>query len=924
MKNMHRIKDMLRHPAPRVLGAALTLALCFLLVLTGCQNPLQQQEAGGGAGTVSFSLDGQDRARTIIPPHTTLDDFVRFELAFTPYGGGQAEYASLCADLDMPDGTGTVELGEGIWDMVVTAFIMERGAELVAARSSPERIVMYDGAHVERTVVLLPAEGIGAFSWDIELLGGGIASLSMEILRYADESLYRGPYYLAGGTAPIGLSGYLDGLSAGRYLVEFRLSDGEASVRATEVLRVYAYRTSHFEASFSDGVFAVSLLYAVLDAWDGGAWDFDGAGIEAGHFAILGIRGLDDGYGYFADGIVGWFDALTYNGGDPVAPGYDYPYALGWLKALADAALIGVGMEAIGAGTYGLRAEAEGAVAALIRNYTPIAISWPNPYTMAVQVGVHGLEIPLDYAVHEVFFTVTFAGNGHSAGTLPDPMVVGAGMPVQLPDGGGFSRIGHAFGGWNTNAGGTGYGFEAGADFTPTGNITLYALWLLSWNAASNSTTDTTAININFPVPVPGLTAQHITVTNETGVVTTGELGGAGAAWYLELAVISIGTGNVSVSIDMPGIDGLPRAVQVFRPPVPWTASVSGSPSTTAIEFEFDGPIVGLAAGDISLDGGAAGGFVVKGDLSGDGTSWSLAVSEVVRVGEIFVSIPRAGIESRTETLEITAITWTATAYGGTETTAIEFVFSEAITWLTSGDIAVTSGAGLVTTGVVTGSGTSWRLPVTVTRAGNISVSVSSPGVESGSRMILVLTPMLVSAGNNHTVAIINGSLRAWGANTSGRTGLGLTTGNTTTPTQVGAAWDWAYVSAGGPHTVAIRTDGSLWAWGFNTNGQLGDGTTTQRTSPTRIGTATDWVHVSAGQTHTTAIRADGSLWVWGSNTDGRTGLGLTTGNTTAPTRIGTATDWVHVSAGYSHTVAIRTDGSLWACRQSRSFRPSD
>ncbi|MCL1908511.1 MAG: Ig-like domain-containing protein [Holophagaceae bacterium] len=174
-----------------------------------------------------------------------------------------------------------------------------------------------------------------------------------------------------------------------------------------------------------------------------------------------------------------------------------------------------------------------------------------------------------------------------------------------------------------------------------------------------------------------------------------------------------------------------------------------------------------------------------------------------------------------------------------------------------------------------------------------------------------------VSAGENHTAAIkTDGSLWTWGINSYGQLGNG--TSNFTTypvPTRVGAENDWAAVSAGVRHTVAVKTDGSLWAWGYNSYGQLGDGTSsigTDKYEPTRIGLANDWVAVSAGNTHTTALKTNGSLWAWGYNGSGGLGNGTTT-NSNVPTRIGTASDWKAVWAGNSYTIALRANGSLRA-----------
>ncbi|MCL2680419.1 MAG: hypothetical protein FWF11_02950, partial [Coriobacteriia bacterium] len=172
-----------------------------------------------------------------------------------------------------------------------------------------------------------------------------------------------------------------------------------------------------------------------------------------------------------------------------------------------------------------------------------------------------------------------------------------------------------------------------------------------------------------------------------------------------------------------------------------------------------------------------------------------------------------------------------------------------------------------------------------------------------------------VSAGQDHSLAIrSDGTLWAWGSDANGRTGRGTITGNQPTPAQVGTATSWTQVSAGQLHSLAIAADGTLWSWGHNGNGRTGLGTTTgNQLTPAQIGTATNWTQVSAGSEHSLAIRSDGTLWSWGTNGSGRTGLGTTTGNQLTPAQIGTATNWTSVSAGGSHSLAIRSDGTLWA-----------
>ncbi|MFM7855059.1 MAG: hypothetical protein ACKO96_24820, partial [Flammeovirgaceae bacterium] len=125
------------------------------------------------------------------------------------------------------------------------------------------------------------------------------------------------------------------------------------------------------------------------------------------------------------------------------------------------------------------------------------------------------------------------------------------------------------------------------------------------------------------------------------------------------------------------------------------------------------------------------------------------------------------------------------------------------------------------------------------------------------------------------------------------------------------AGSDWKEVSIGSGFTIALKTNGTLWAWGNNNYGQLGLGDTASRATPTQVGTATNWKSVSSGYTHTMALKTDGTLWAWGENGYGQLGLGDTAQRNT-PTRVGTDTNWKLISAGNTNTLATKTDGTLW------------
>jgi alpha-tubulin suppressor-like RCC1 family protein len=173
-----------------------------------------------------------------------------------------------------------------------------------------------------------------------------------------------------------------------------------------------------------------------------------------------------------------------------------------------------------------------------------------------------------------------------------------------------------------------------------------------------------------------------------------------------------------------------------------------------------------------------------------------------------------------------------------------------------------------------------------------------------------------ISAGAYFVASIkTDGTLWSWGKNNHGQLALGNTT-NYSSPKQVGALTNWLETSCGRYHCLALKTDGTIWSWGRNNNGQLGlnISTLTNRSSPSQIGSSTDWDYISAGGNSNGAIKTDGTLWTWGYNADGQLGIGVAPGtNFSSPVQVGALTNWLRVSVGYYHMFATKTDGTLWS-----------
>jgi len=163
----------------------------------------------------------------------------------------------------------------------------------------------------------------------------------------------------------------------------------------------------------------------------------------------------------------------------------------------------------------------------------------------------------------------------------------------------------------------------------------------------------------------------------------------------------------------------------------------------------------------------------------------------------------------------------------------------------------------------------------------------------------------------------IEGNLWSWGNNVSGRTGLGLSSGNTLVPTMInteGAKFDQIAIAVA--HTFAIDTEGNLWSFGNSFNGRTGQGQSSQHTLvPTMIDVGlTRFTMVSVSEMYGIAIDTEGNLWSWGLNTNGRTGQGVTAGYILVPTMINTnGNKFATVSTSTAFVIAIDSEGNLWS-----------
>lgn len=173
-----------------------------------------------------------------------------------------------------------------------------------------------------------------------------------------------------------------------------------------------------------------------------------------------------------------------------------------------------------------------------------------------------------------------------------------------------------------------------------------------------------------------------------------------------------------------------------------------------------------------------------------------------------------------------------------------------------------------------------------------------------------------ISAGGYHVTGLrANGQAWCWGQGAKGQLGNNSASNRFSPVSVAGGITDWIQVSGGKEHSAGVRASGTLWCWGTNYKGQIAvsGGAYFSRSSPVSVpGGFTDWIQVACGFEHTLAIRANGTLWAWGSNYVGGLGVNDQISRSSPVSVLGGFTDWVQVACGEHHSLGIRANGTLW------------
>jgi len=518
-------------------------------------------------------------------------------------------------------------------------------------------------------------------------------------------------------------------------------------------------------------------------------------------------------------------------------------------------------------------------------------------------------------------YTITYAGNGNSGGTVPSDAgryATGATVTV-LGNTGSLVNSGYTFAGWNTIANGSGTAYAAGATFSMGSvNVTLYAQWTLT-SATYTVTYTGNGSTSGFGLPDPNQYAAGSTVTVHgnlgfffnPGYTFDGwntSANGSGAAYAIG-ATFTMGNSNVTLyaqwnAVDWPPVSiwgGAREVITLKSDGTVWTWGYNASGQLgigtivdSSIPVEVLGPGgSGHLSGIVAVMGGEQHNIALK----SDGTVWTWGLNQEEQLGD-----------------------------GNTTNSSTPVQVSGLTSIVKLGSRGYHSVA-------VKSDGTVWTW-------GSARYGALGNGVDDSNNDYLVpievagvTNPIMVTSGYMFSIALMQDhTLMAWGNNAEGEIGDGTTT-NRLTPVPVPGINQVVWVSAGWTHVVAIRADGTVWTWGANNwqgafdcedtydnnslgffcgYGMLGDGTENDHYTPEQVSGLSGAIMALGGDSSTSVLLKDGTVWTFGSNGAGQLGV-PSIYQSLVPVQVQGLCNAVYIMTRDFHNEALCTDGSLWS-----------
>jgi prepilin-type N-terminal cleavage/methylation domain-containing protein len=318
----------------------------------------------------------------------------------------------------------------------------------------------------------------------------------------------------------------------------------------------------------------------------------------------------------------------------------------------------------------------------------------------------------------------------------------------------------------------------------------------------------------------------------------------------------------------------------------------------------------------------AAGGYTHSLALKNDGTVWSWGTNNYGQLGDgtttnqltpVQVSLSAEIITRLASSITATSaiVEGTIADDGGNNITERGIVYSTSSNPTTSSSKAIAgTGRGpyaAILTGLTPGT-TYYAKAYGINSSGTMYGNEITFTTVSGNGFVKIASNNVAS----HSIGLrADGTVWTWGYNNYGQLGDGTIT-NESKPIQVNGLNNIVAIAAGASHSLALKNDGTVWSWGRNGDGQLGDGTTIEKHTPVQVSGISNVTAIAAGGYHSLAVKNDGTAWTWGTNGNGQLGDGTATLRT-SPVQVSGLSNVTAVSGGYDFSIALKNDGMVYA-----------